>query len=69
MWPVKSRDIPPSFFNATMTFRRDSTIWKPYDKFDLIQENERDDPNLVWTEEQVRHFLIYCYFRKLIKSR
>ena len=51
--PVPTRDVPTDFFNVTLTFRRDSTIFKPYDRFIEIEDGERNNTDVVWSDEQV----------------
>uniref|UniRef100_A0A914Y731 Fucosyltransferase n=1 Tax=Panagrolaimus superbus TaxID=310955 RepID=A0A914Y731_9BILA len=50
---ISGRGIPKDFFNVTMTFRKDSTIWRPYDKFEKIRSKEAGNDRLVWTDEQI----------------
>ena len=47
--------VPNNFFNLTMTFRQDSDIWVPYDKFEKIEGNET--PDEIWTDEQIEERL------------
>lgn len=42
---------PQDFFNVTMTVRKDSTIWYPYDKFENIDNKTKN--NEIWTEKEV----------------
>ena len=51
--PIPTRNVPKDFFNVTLTFRTDSTIYKPYDRFEKIQRNEKANSTFVWTDEQV----------------
>ena len=50
---INHKRIPKDFFNVSMTFRKDSTIWRPYDKFEEIQPHEMGNKKLVWTDEEV----------------
>uniref|UniRef100_A0A914YGS9 Fucosyltransferase n=1 Tax=Panagrolaimus superbus TaxID=310955 RepID=A0A914YGS9_9BILA len=45
--------FPKNFFNLSMSFRRDSTIWKPYDWFERIKPFEKNNPTLVWTSDDL----------------
>uniref|UniRef100_A0A914YBJ2 Fucosyltransferase N-terminal domain-containing protein n=1 Tax=Panagrolaimus superbus TaxID=310955 RepID=A0A914YBJ2_9BILA len=47
-----SKEIPNNFFNLTLTYRKDSTVWRPYDKFEVIKVNEKDNETFVWSDEQ-----------------
>ena len=51
-------DVPENFFNLTMTFRRDSDIWIPYDTFEEIESDESSEvSDDIWTEEEVEERL------------
>uniref|UniRef100_A0AC34F5B5 Fucosyltransferase n=1 Tax=Panagrolaimus sp. ES5 TaxID=591445 RepID=A0AC34F5B5_9BILA len=50
---ISGRKYPPDFFNVSMTFRRNSTIWIPYNKFEAIKPEEKDNETLVWADKQV----------------
>uniref|UniRef100_A0A914Q5Q6 Fucosyltransferase n=1 Tax=Panagrolaimus davidi TaxID=227884 RepID=A0A914Q5Q6_9BILA len=50
---ISGRGIPKDFFNVTMTFRRDSTIWRPYDKFEKLRPKEMEDERYAWSDEQI----------------
>jgi len=40
--PYLSRQLPPSYFNATMTYRQDSTLHWPYDRFERWSTTRND---------------------------
>ncbi|KAF7633594.1 Glyco_tran_10_N domain-containing protein [Meloidogyne graminicola] len=46
------KDVPPDFFNITMTYRVESDIYYPYDVFIPFKNNERK-PDEYWTEKEV----------------
>uniref|UniRef100_A0AC34FVF5 Fucosyltransferase n=1 Tax=Panagrolaimus sp. ES5 TaxID=591445 RepID=A0AC34FVF5_9BILA len=50
---ISGKKIPKDFFNVTMTFRKDSTIWRPYDKFEKIRAKEIGNERYVWTDQQI----------------
>lgn len=46
------QNAPPDFFNISITFRRDSSIWIPYDIFEPIDYKNKN-PIETWTDKQV----------------
>ncbi|KIH60722.1 fucosyl transferase [Ancylostoma duodenale] len=48
---LRNRKVPPNFFNATITYRRDSRYFYPYGHFSPLLPN--DDNSSIITEEQV----------------
>uniref|UniRef100_A0A914QJ50 Fucosyltransferase n=1 Tax=Panagrolaimus davidi TaxID=227884 RepID=A0A914QJ50_9BILA len=51
------KNIPNDFFNLTMTYRKDSDFWIPYDEFVEIQSHEKNNENFVWTDKQVNEII------------
>jgi len=51
------RDVPPDFFNITMTYRADSDVHYPYDMFEEYTEKDLEDGlvtnDQIWTENEV----------------
>ena len=51
--PIVNRDIPKDFFNVSLTFRKDSTIYQPYDKFVKLKNKEKNNKKLTWSDKEV----------------
>ncbi len=45
------KKLPSDFFNLTMTYRKDSHVFWPYDKFEQITADT--EPSEIWSEEKV----------------
>lgn len=45
------KNVPPDFFNISITYRADSDVFFPYDAFDPIVDNENGVEQ--WKEEEV----------------
>uniref|UniRef100_A0A914MFW0 Fucosyltransferase n=1 Tax=Meloidogyne incognita TaxID=6306 RepID=A0A914MFW0_MELIC len=51
------RDVPPDFFNITMTYRADSDVHYPYDMFEEYTEKDLENGlvtyDQIWTEDEI----------------
>ena len=59
--PLVDRNISKDFFNISITMRRDSTIWQPYDKFVKFEKKDKENENVVWTEKSVSFWKLFTY--------
>ncbi|KAL3075082.1 hypothetical protein niasHT_034057 [Heterodera trifolii] len=50
--PLLGRSVPTNFFNISITYRTDSTIFMPYDALSLI--NAQTMPQQIWSEAEIR---------------
>uniref|UniRef100_A0AC34FRH2 Fucosyltransferase n=1 Tax=Panagrolaimus sp. ES5 TaxID=591445 RepID=A0AC34FRH2_9BILA len=54
---ISHKNIASNFFNISMTFRKTSTIWLPYNKFEEIKPEEKDNETLVWSDTQIDNIM------------
>nr|CAD2161478.1 unnamed protein product [Meloidogyne enterolobii] len=51
------RDVPPDFFNITMTYRADSDVYYPYDMFEEYTKKDLENglvtDDQIWTENEI----------------
>lgn len=48
---ILNKHYPMNFFNVSMTFRKDSNVWLPYDNFEKIDNETKNDE--IWTEKEI----------------